>query len=67
MLENWRLMATMPIPDAWPAESQERVGLLLDKAYGETIKSILIGCAGLSLLAGLIALGYRKTDGRADD
>ena len=67
MLENWRLMATMPIPDAWPTEWQERVGLLLDKAYGETIKSILIGCAGLSLLAGLIALGYRKTDGRADD
>ena len=62
VLENWRLMSAMPIPDDWPATWQEHMGALLDRVYGTTIKVILVGCAGLSFLAGMIALGYRKTD-----
>ena len=66
VLENWRLMSAMPIPADWPAMWQEHMEALLDRVYGTTIKVILVGCASLSLLAGLIAFGYRKTDSQAD-
>lgn len=67
LLENWRMMAVMPIPEDWSVLWQQRIEHILDSVYASTVKSILFGCAILSLLSGAIALLYKSSDGRSTD
>ena len=66
LFEHWRMMATTPIPTDWPEIWQLRVETIISEVYALSIKRILEGCAILSFVAGLLALGYKKSDGRPE-
>ena len=67
ILDHWRMMAAMPIPVDWPDIWQMRIEAMIAEIYAMSVKSILVGCSVLSVFAGFIAFGYRRTDGQAGD
>ena len=57
-----QMMAAIPIQTGWPADIQQDISQQLKALFAESIQSILRVSSGFALLAGLLALLYRKTD-----
>ncbi|MGB2490542.1 MAG: hypothetical protein ACPIC4_06385, partial [Candidatus Puniceispirillaceae bacterium] len=56
------MMAAIPISGDWPSEAQQQISITLKSIFADSIKNILRVSSACALLAGVLALFYRKTD-----